>query len=638
MIADISNWIEDNSKTTRVLWIHGTAGIGKSAIAQHIAEKYAETRLAAAFFFSRNDPTRDNINPFIASIAYQLCKVGSLSHPMLCSKIIEAISVNLNVFQASCEVQLRNLIIEPCLRVDPPSWNVERNLLVIDGLDECVDLPSQKRVLELILRLISAVFPSSWIVLLCSRPESQIRDAIEQIRSFKGFLKAIDMNKQEELHSDIARYLTDESSRIRREHRRVLGIQGAVWPGNDVIVELLRRADKQMIFAVTVIKYIDTHDELPQDRLDIVRQISIEADTDSPYSALDTLYHQILSTCGKWDRVQHVLRLLVTPHEPPHELRTRMGDGNVAWRSPAVIAHFLGVQEAQVQVTLDKLHSVLRVPKDGDEDDNSEYCELLVLFSLRTLSDLACHYPPYHINRFTEAMSLWEKKFTAMRRPLQDLVLRGWSLWREVTFPWSPDLIDALSTLDIYHFIALWFKFIRYRVSYTGDLKRVIHLEEQIKLAKSRGSMPHRFIERLEVFEGIEVLNLAFPPYSGGNYVFRGTWWAEQSFWQSQFYLMDIFLPRSGSGSFLVLPPDSSYYGMSIPEGWITVAVTKESSELELKLDDAIDWRTWLLGDKAGIFLEDVRNNTSYSISKGIVRVPIEGAPENSSGALSKAP
>ncbi|KAK7033706.1 hypothetical protein VNI00_012706, partial [Paramarasmius palmivorus] len=622
MIADISNWIEDDSKATKVLWVHGTAGIGKSAIAQHIAEKYAETRLAAAFFFSRNDSTRDNINPFIASIAYQLCDVGSLSHPMLRSKIIEAVSVNPNVFQASCEVQLRNLIIEPCLRVDPPSWNVKRNLLVIDGLDECVHQPSQKRVLELILRLISAIFPSSWIILLCSRPESQIWDAIEQIRSFREFLKAIDMNKQEGLNRDIARYLSDEFSRIRRERRRVLGIQGAIWPGDNVIVELVRRADKQMIFAVTVIKYIDTRDEPPQKRLERVCAIFVEAGSDSPYSALDTLYHGILLSCvGEWDKTWRILRLLVTPHTLPSLDILH----STPWRSPANIARLVGVQEVEVLVTLDKLHSILRIPNDNEEyNTNSgqehadnvhiahatfteflgDHCrsvefytpemaksEYWSIFSLRHLSELADNYPPYHIHSFTDTMLSWTEKFMAIEGPLRTMVLSGWTYWREVTFPLSPDLVDALLTLDIYHFVTLWCQdsFNQYPRQPLHDLKGVIQLEEQIKLAKTQESIPCQFIERLEELDGIEVLNLAFSPDTQGNSVFWQMRQAQQRCWGIPGFFaserVDPFLPYSNTcNQFLLLPPDSSHDGMSVPQNWILASVTKESVELEYKL------------------------------------------------------
>ncbi|KAK7026694.1 hypothetical protein VNI00_015567 [Paramarasmius palmivorus] len=434
MIADISEWIEDESKPTSARWLHGTAGIGKSAIAQHIAEKYAARGvLGGAFFFSRSDSTRDNIGPFVASLAYQFCKARSPLGEVLGPKIIENIAQDPNILHTSCENQLRQLILEPCFRIEPTiRKDLPPNLLIVDGLDECVDIDEQERVLELLRMLLATPTFPSWIILLCSWPEPPIHDALHH-PNFKGHLVSYDMNTSDELNRDIIQYLKDGFSCLRRKYRRVLGIQGATRPGNHVINELVGRADKQMIFAVTVIKYIDTREELPQDRLETVRQIFVEADTDSPYSVLDLLYHQILSTCGKWDKVQCVLRLLVTPHQPLHELHRHIGDSNVAWRSPAMIGLFLDVQEARVRVMLDKLHSVLRIPSDEEHDsrrtngsndshfnkhpDNvyiahatfteflgdrcrsaqfytpimtqSEYCELLSMFSLRHLSELA---------------------------------------------------------------------------------------------------------------------------------------------------------------------------------------------------------------------------------------------------------
>ncbi|KAK7026692.1 hypothetical protein VNI00_015565 [Paramarasmius palmivorus] len=444
-----------------------------------------------------------------------------------------------------------------------------------------------------------------------------------------------------------------------------------------------------MIFAATVIKFIDTDDEPPQDRLETVRQIFVEAGSDSPYSALDTLYHQILSMRSiKWEKVQPILRLLVTPHEYLASLRDE-DDTDTPWRSPANIARLLGVQEAQILVTLHKLHSVLRFRSDNDDnyddvdDDNdndsynyddddgynvyiahatfteflgdrcrsakfytpkmtqSEYCELLAMFSLRTLSDLAHNYPPYHIGSFTEAMSSWEKEFRTMDGQVRTLVLWGWTYWKDVTSPLSLDLVEALCSLDIYHFIGIWYRDNFDLERLQADLKRDIHLEEQIKLAKSRESMPRQFIERLELLQGIEALTLAFLPDTRGNSVF---WWirlAEQCCWRPparvpSLDMVGAFLPRdSRPQGFLVLPPDSSRYGMSVPGHWITASITKGNFELESKLYDAANWRS--NDEKKRILLEDIRNNTSYSVSKGIVE-PSQGASENGSGAASKAP
>ncbi|TFK35769.1 hypothetical protein BDQ12DRAFT_560347, partial [Crucibulum laeve] len=54
----ISQWltatpISTDNPSSRILWLHGPAGAGKSAIAQSIAQDCAQTRrLAASFFFS----------------------------------------------------------------------------------------------------------------------------------------------------------------------------------------------------------------------------------------------------------------------------------------------------------------------------------------------------------------------------------------------------------------------------------------------------------------------------------------------------------------------------------------------------------------------------------------------------------
>ncbi|EEB99259.1 hypothetical protein MPER_01093 [Moniliophthora perniciosa FA553] len=51
VIEKLSKWIGDDSRTTKVFWLYGFAGVGKSAIAQNLAEKHTPQRVAASFFF-----------------------------------------------------------------------------------------------------------------------------------------------------------------------------------------------------------------------------------------------------------------------------------------------------------------------------------------------------------------------------------------------------------------------------------------------------------------------------------------------------------------------------------------------------------------------------------------------------------
>ncbi|KAK7033698.1 hypothetical protein VNI00_012698 [Paramarasmius palmivorus] len=460
-------WVEDKSKTAKVIWLHGTAGIGKSAVAQHISERYAaKGGLAATFFFSRNDPTRDKLDPFVASIAYQFLREGSALRAKLGPTITEAILKDPKIFDASYEKQLKKLILGPCLELESTLQDDLPSLLVIDGLDECVDHASQERAVGLIRSLLACYSPLLWTILVCSRPERQIRDAFRH-PAFDGVLWSLDMNSMEDLNRDIERYFIDQFAALREKHRNILKREGRSWPGGHVVDELVRRADKQMIFAATVIKYIDTYDELPQDRLATILRIRIDGAMDSPYSALDALYSQILSTCAhQWHKLHFILRLLVTPHYCPVDLKRF--DHDIAWRSPATIALFCNLKKGEVRIFLDKLHSVLRIPRHGaDKKDknvyiahasftefmvdpersrdfhtprmtNSEYSDCLATFSLRVVSSITRRYPPYYrqSQSFTEALLDWDQEYQKDHADLS-FSIQGWALFTDVSAPRS---------------------------------------------------------------------------------------------------------------------------------------------------------------------------------------------------------
>ncbi|ESK95633.1 nacht and wd40 domain-containing protein [Moniliophthora roreri MCA 2997] len=417
----LSKWVEDNSKITRVFWLFGTAGVGKSAIAQNLAEKYASSRLAAAFFFSRNDSSRDKLDPFVASIAYQFCTPGSRLRSVLGPAIIEAIRSDPNIFHKSCENQFEKLIVEPCSRVDVAEWENLPNVIEVDGLDECVHRPSQERLLALIEKVVTSPTRIPWIFLVFSRPEPQIRDSFGD---FGPILRSFDINSTDEARRDIQKYFIDQFTALRKKHHRALRHEGT-WPSNNVVDRLVDRADGQFIFAVTVIKYIDTRDERPQDRLDTILRIYVERDSESPYSDLDLLYHQILSTCHRWEKVQPVLRLLLSTRTSPRRVRNRQQGAHrmwnareskwharqetplcsqevsprsqedslhsrgvsphpwegplsssdtilhsreISWCSPEMIMLLLDLNKGEVETILSRLYSVLQIPDDNNSD------------------------------------------------------------------------------------------------------------------------------------------------------------------------------------------------------------------------------------------------------------------------------
>src|SRR5258705_1617390 len=95
---------------SRIFWLDGVAGTGKSTIAQTIAEHFDETcELGASFFCSRDDAECSNVNLIFPTVAYQL----SLFNPTFKKHVSEAISKDPDLQYALTSRQLKKLILEP---------------------------------------------------------------------------------------------------------------------------------------------------------------------------------------------------------------------------------------------------------------------------------------------------------------------------------------------------------------------------------------------------------------------------------------------------------------------------------------------------------------------------------------------
>ncbi|ESK86868.1 nwd2 [Moniliophthora roreri MCA 2997] len=508
ILETLAHWIEDELRSCRVYWLHGSAGVGKSAIAQRLSEDYANTRLAAAFFFSRSDVTCNGLELFVATIAYQFCTSDSLRE-IVGPLIIETIRANPKIFGTSFETQFRKLLLEPFAKLTPAERHGFPYLIVIDGLDECIDPRSQERFLETIGYAIAFSTPFPFIFLICSRPEPQIRDSFDNA-DFATSLKRLTIS------DTTIRFLGFTSEADYKS-----------WPGKDVIWDLVWRASGQFIFAATVIKYIDTRDELPQDRLKTILMIQADGISDSPYYDLDLLYRQILSTCSRWDRVYPILRVLVTPHFSLHSLPLSPFESSAIrcsiLRSKLTVAKLLKLRAGDLETILSRLHSVIHIPEDEDKDihilhasfteflldstrsgeyytpklSKTEYCELTGVLLLRTLSAyVPYHYYPSFIPWKSDTVVIqnrWERNPGEIA--LSFFAIVHWlDYCTEVESP-SADLLAALDGFNPYPVLSTLIKF---KVNLWGWEKQ---WWKSMEWAKSLGRRaPQTFISRLETF------------------------------------------------------------------------------------------------------------------------------------------
>ncbi|KIK61935.1 hypothetical protein GYMLUDRAFT_142412, partial [Collybiopsis luxurians FD-317 M1] len=287
----LRNWVNGSTKTTPIYWLYGAAGVGKSAVAQTISEEFANSQLAATFFFSRADPTR-NLQHFFTTIAFRLVTSHVLG-PILSEYVDLTIRRDRTIIHANLERQFQELIAKPCYRLNTEQWKNLPQLIVIDGLDECVDIPSQERLLSIIRKAKSgSTVPFKFLI--CSRPEPRTRDVFNH-QDFRTMVVRSDLGSAFESGNDIARYLREEFNKIRQDHWRTMAHVPEDWPGEGIVQLLVQRACGQFIYATTVLKYVGDYQRLPTEQLEIILNITVPEDYDSPYPDLDLLYLQILS-------------------------------------------------------------------------------------------------------------------------------------------------------------------------------------------------------------------------------------------------------------------------------------------------------------------------------------------------------
>jgi hypothetical protein len=356
-ILDIlRTWAKDYYKRMSIYWLYGAAGVGKSAVAQTIAEELSPSHLVASFFFSRSDPARNNLSSFFITICQQLVVSPTLG-PLLRNSIDMTIRRMRNIVHSTLEQQFQELIVKPCRELTADQWKSLPHLIIIDGLDECTDIPSQERLLSIIREAKMAEPPLPFDFLICSRPEPRIRNAFNR-DGFQSILDRVDLGDEFEAGKDIANYLRDEFHKIHQEHGAI-GHVAPDWPGDGVIQQLVQRACGQFIYATTVVKYIGGYDGLPTERLDIILNIVVPEDFDSPYPDLDLLYLQILSPCKEKKLLLEVFSYLLDPKlvldSKFHKPSAYNIEGLFFLPKGKILSLFFG------------LHSVLRIP-DNERD------------------------------------------------------------------------------------------------------------------------------------------------------------------------------------------------------------------------------------------------------------------------------
>ncbi|KAJ6566722.1 hypothetical protein B0H19DRAFT_713247 [Mycena capillaripes] len=316
VLEELRSWSTETNTESTLLWMHGSAGMGKSAIAQMFAgDCESHGRLGASFFFRRNHPRRGKWNGLIATIAYQLAN----TLPRFLLPLQQAVERDKLVIGRSMTVQFQRLLLEPFTQVTSLPF---MPVVIIDGLDECEDHKTQQQILRL---FIDAVQNSQLPIhlLITSRPEPHLREALETAETF-AICHQLVLSADNAAYEDIRTYFRAEFSRIHSAYGS-RGIDlGTPWPSTEALDHLVAKSTGIFVYATTVTGFINDEYSHPEDRLASVLRLDPHSTT-----TLDDLYTEILSILSPEPqnlRILHsICRLYVDPEETDTILRLRPG-------------------------------------------------------------------------------------------------------------------------------------------------------------------------------------------------------------------------------------------------------------------------------------------------------------------------
>ncbi|KDQ13032.1 hypothetical protein BOTBODRAFT_175902 [Botryobasidium botryosum FD-172 SS1] len=282
----ITEWVIDPNAGSRILWLPGPAGFGKSTLSTTLAHSFSSLRRLAAFvFFNRESQERSSPAAVVRTLAFQLAQFDH----RIGEKIHDTIQAGPFIPRSHIRNQFTKLIVEPlssieALGADGPI------LVIIDAFDECGNAETRSTLLS-VLAEESKNLPSCIRILLTSRPTPDIERALSK----QSHVKRHNLYVTAENSGDVELFLRHSVTRIVEEQD--VPVLAPDWPGEGALLELVRRAGGLFIRAQTAVRYIrETHD--PAAHLNVLLGMDT---SDDDFHPLALLYSTALMSVGNWE-------------------------------------------------------------------------------------------------------------------------------------------------------------------------------------------------------------------------------------------------------------------------------------------------------------------------------------------------
>jgi hypothetical protein len=278
----IHTWASDYH-VNNILWLSGSPGAGKSAVAATMALQLQESgRLGSVFFFRSGHAVLNDPTTLWRTVAFDLAQFDPAWRRTICKVLEEA-----KVDPARPDVQshFRYLIQKP-LQENPEELTVRCPVVIIEALDECSShglMLAQRKALLNTVRNWSQL-PHNFKLMITSRDELDIamtlRGISEDHQLHTGELVSPQSSR------DIYHFLKKHLDDIAQGYP---DIESPSWTQPPSIQKLTKRAAGLFIWADIVTRFMEYGD--PSKQLELI----LSGDFGEEMAHIDDLYSRILS-------------------------------------------------------------------------------------------------------------------------------------------------------------------------------------------------------------------------------------------------------------------------------------------------------------------------------------------------------
>ena len=308
---------------------------------------FADGRLGASFFCSRDFEDRRNLRSIFPTLAVQLAR----RYSQFRSTFIQLVQSDPEIVHESLYNQMEKLIIQPL------AGSTISTVIVIDALDECRDEEPASAILSVLEQFVAEVPTVKFFI--TGRPEPRIREGFRlPLLAEATDIFILHEVEPDRVNNDIRLFFRHSFSELKRYRR---GLDD--WPTEEQVDLLCERAGGLFIHAVATVRFVDHRSNSPKKQLDRLLQSQgssvFEGKTKFKAEAtIDSLYTSILQEAFGGDdpendpRVRSVLGAVVLAANP---------------LSPSAIATLLGFEPEEVFPVLSLAHSLLVLQEDIDQ-------------------------------------------------------------------------------------------------------------------------------------------------------------------------------------------------------------------------------------------------------------------------------